>query len=150
MTRNETVGRRARTIVGGFYLSMAGVHLGIVAADPDTYGHFADGSFLGFVRSGWDDVFMANPDRWGLALFAGETVLGACLLAGGRWARAGWVGVIAFHVLLMLFGFWVWLWSLPVLAMLVPLAVADWPSLVRAPSDRAGTLSRSRAPSSAP
>ena len=129
MTRNETLGRRARTIVGGFYLSMAGVHLGIVAADPETYRSFADGSFLGFVRSGWENVFMARPALWGLALFAGEAVLGGLLLAGGRWARAGWVGVVAFHVVLMLFGPGIWLWCLPALAVLVPLARADWPAL---------------------
>jgi hypothetical protein len=33
--------------------------------------------------------------------------------------------VIAFHVLLMLFGFGVWLWCLPALALLVVLARKD-------------------------
>jgi hypothetical protein len=108
---------------------MGGVHLGIVAADPQAYRHFADGSFLGFVRTGWSEVFMVNPAAWGFALFLGETLLGLCLLAGGRWVRAGWVGVIAFHVGLMLFGFGIWLWSVPALALLVALARADWPQL---------------------
>lgn len=124
--------RRGRKIVGGFYLSMGGVHLGIVAADPQLYRHFADGSFLGFVRTGWAEVFMVNPAAWGFALFLGETLLGLCLLAGGRWVRAGWVGVIAFHVGLMLFGFGIWLWSIPALALLVTLARADWPQLAAA------------------
>jgi hypothetical protein len=64
-----------------------------------------------------------------MALFLGETLLGVALLLGGTWAKVGWAGVIAFHVALMLFGFGVWLWSIPVPAMLVPLASADWPSL---------------------
>jgi len=81
------------------------------------------------VRAGWSDVFMAAPVFWGLCLFLGETVLGTCLLAGGAWARVGWAGVIAFHVLLMLFGVGIWLWAVPALAVLVALARADWPYL---------------------
>ncbi len=38
------------------------------------------------------------------------------LLRGGPAARAGWAGVLVFHVLLMSFGFGFWLWSIPVLA----------------------------------
>ena len=47
------------------------------------------------------------------------------VLAGGRAAQVGWTAVIAFHVLLMLFGWWVWAWSLPALAVLVTLARHD-------------------------
>ena len=72
---------------------------------------------------------MAHAAAWGLALVVDETLLGIALLAGGRWARLGWAGVIAFHVLLMLFGFGIWLWCIPALAVLVPLARADWPRL---------------------
>jgi hypothetical protein len=68
---------------------------------------------------------MADPALWGACLFVGETILGIALLAGGRAARIGWYGVVAFHVLLMLFGFWVWLWSLPAIALLVFLARRD-------------------------
>jgi hypothetical protein len=123
------LGRRGRLVTGGFFLSMGGVHLGIVAADPQFYRPFADEALLGFVRSGWTDVFMAAPAFWGLCLALGETVLGILLLLGGGWARVGWVGVIAFHVLLMLFGWGVWLWCVPALCLLVALARADWPSL---------------------
>jgi hypothetical protein len=127
MVAGETdrVGAVGRRVVGGFYLSMGGVHLGIVAADPDTYEGFADAGLFGFVRVGWSQVFMADPALWGACLFVGETILGIALLAGGRAARIGWYGVIAFHVLLMLFGFWVWLWSLPAIAVLVLLARRD-------------------------
>lgn len=121
----------ARTVVGGFFLSMGGVHLGIVAADPQFYRPFADAALFPFVRDGWADIFMAAPVFWGLCMVAGETTLGVLLLAGGRAARLGWVGVIAFHLLLMLFGWGVWLWCLPALALLVPLAIRDWPRLTR-------------------
>jgi hypothetical protein len=121
----------ARKVVGGFYLSMGGVHLGIVAADPELYRRFADRALLPFVRNGWADIFMVAPVFWGLCLAAGETVLGVLLLTGGRAAKLGWAGVIAFHVLLMLFGWGIWVWCLPALAVLVPLAVRDWPHLNR-------------------
>ena len=125
----RAAGTRVRRLVGGFFLTMAGVHLGIVAAGPSAYRHFADAGLFGFVRTGWADVFMAAPAFWGLCLFAGEAVLGTLLLVGGRAARVGWVGVVLFHLLLMLFGVGVWLWSVPVLLVLVPMAVRDWPQL---------------------
>jgi hypothetical protein len=122
-------------VVGGFFLSMGGVHLGLVAADTETYRHFADSGLFGFVRDGWQEVFMAHPATFGLMLAAGEIVLGILLLVGGRYAAVGWAGVIAFHLLLMLFGFGVWLWSLPALAGLVYLARKDattpWATIVR-------------------
>jgi hypothetical protein len=72
---------------------------------------------------------MAAPVAWGLGLCAGEIVIGALLLAGGRAAKVGWCAAIAFHLLLMLFGWGFWLWSVPVLAALLVLARSDWPSL---------------------
>ena len=113
-------------VVGGFFLVMGGVHLGIVAADPTTYDGFADHGFFGFVRTGWTDIVMANPAAWGLLLMAGELTLGTLLLAGGRAARLGWIGVITFHALLMLFGWWAWVWAVPALALLITLARRDF------------------------
>ncbi|WP_341927955.1 hypothetical protein [Nocardioides psychrotolerans] len=114
-----------RHVVGAFFLVMGGVHLGIVAADPQFYDGFATGGLFPFVREGWDHVVMARPAVYGLLLMAGEVTLGTALLLGGRTARFGWAGVILFHVLLMLFGWGVWLWSVPALAILVPLAAHD-------------------------
>lgn len=112
-------------VVGGFFLSMGGVHLGLVAADPETYRHFADEGLFAFVRDGWQQIFMAHPAVFGLLLMAAETLVGVLLLVGGRYARAGWAAVIVFHVLLMLFGFGVWLWSVPVLVLVINLARRD-------------------------
>src|SRR3954454_17336462 len=83
----------ARTAVGGFFLVMRGVHLGLVAADPQIYRGFADDALFPFVRDGWRDVVMADPAVWGLLLMGGEILLGALLLLGGRTARWGWYGV---------------------------------------------------------
>ncbi len=119
--------RRAweRSLVGCFFVMMAGVHLGLVAADPGVYRHFADEALFAFVRSGWREVFMADPAFWGLCVMAGELVLGALLLFGGRAATVGWVGVLTFHILLMLFGPGFWLWSVPAVALLLFLARRD-------------------------
>lgn len=115
----------AGVAVGGFYLCMAGVHLGLVAADPETYRGFAEGGLFGFVRQGWESIFMAAPAVWGSLLMAGELTIGVLLIIGGRCARWGWTAVIVFHLLLMLFGWWVWVWSLPALAVAVTLARRD-------------------------
>jgi hypothetical protein len=123
-----------RLVVGGFFLTMGGVHLGLVSADPQVYRHFADHGLFPFVRDGWSDIVMAHPAVWGLLLMAGEIVLGSLLLVGGRPARWGWSGVIGFHVLLMLFGFGFWVWSLPSLALLVVLARRDVTRPVPGPS----------------
>ena len=121
--------RRGRLVVGGFYLVTGGTHLGIVVAGTSFYRHFADQALFAFVRHGWSQVFMAAPVLWGLCLFLGEVAFGTMLLRGGRWARVGWACVIAFHALLMLFGFGIWLWAIPALLVLGSLARADWPSL---------------------
>jgi hypothetical protein len=126
MTETRRIGARGRPIVGAFFIAMGGVHVGVVGADTETYRHFADQALFGFVRDGWSDVFMAHPAFWGLCLAAGEILLGAFLLIGGRAGRIGWIGVLAFHVLLSLFGFGIWLWCLPALALLGTLAHADW------------------------
>jgi hypothetical protein len=117
--------RVGRTVVGGFFLVMGGVHLGLVAADPQVYGHFADNGLFLFVRTGWREIVMAAPALYGLLLMAGEVTAGAMLLAGGRAARFGWVAVIVFHVLLMVFGWWTWVWCVPALALLTWLARND-------------------------
>ena len=121
----ELTGRPGR-IVGGLFLFTGGIHLGIVAADPEFYRHFADEALLPFITSAWQDVFMANPSAWGLALSLGQVALGLLLLLGGSWATIGWAGVIAFHLGLMLFGWGYWLWSVPALAYVVPSAIAHW------------------------
>ena len=120
------------TGVGGFFTCMGGVHVGLVAADTSVYEPFADGALFGFVRTGWSEVFMAAPAVWALLLAAAEITVGVLLLVGGRAARVGWVATIVFHLLLMLFGFGIWLWSVPAIAFLAWAARRDWPTLTLA------------------
>ncbi|GAB7006659.1 hypothetical protein JCM18899A_41320 [Nocardioides sp. AN3] len=130
-TSAPRVGRR---IVGGFFVWTGGIHVGILAADPSTYRHFADQALLGFVSRGWSDVFMAQPRLWALALAIAETAAGVLLLTRGRAVAVGWCAVIVFHALLLLFGFGFWLWAVPAIVVLSTLAWAD-----RAEWRRAGT-----------
>jgi hypothetical protein len=115
-----------RNVTGGLFLYTGGIHLGIVGAGPELYRPFARETLLPFISQAWENVFMARPAAWGLALSLGEAALGVLLLKGGRWAFAGWLGVIAFHLALMLFGWGFWLWSVPMLAILIPAAGQEW------------------------
>jgi hypothetical protein len=114
-----------RSLVGGFFLVMGGVHLGLVSADPEVYRHFADHGLFAFVRDGWRDIVMAAPAVYGLLLMAGEITAGVLLLVGGRTARIGWSAVLVFHLLLLLFGWWIWVWCVPALVLLTWLARRD-------------------------
>lgn len=136
--RPRTRAASVRRFVGGFYLVMGGINAGLVAADPEVYRTFADGAYWSFVTRTWHDVVMSEPLVWFLLLAGGEVTLGVLLLCGGRAARAGWAGVITFHVLLMAFGFGFWWWSVPALALLVPAALADWPSPGAPPHEPVG------------
>ncbi len=122
-----------RRAVGCFFLFTGGVHLGMVAADTEVYRHFADGSMLPLVQDAWTDVFMAHAVVWALLVMTGELVMGLLLLRGGAAAKVGWVGAIAFHVALLLFGWGFWVWSVPALAFLVWAARRDWPALASEP-----------------
>src|SRR3954447_15537116 len=100
--RIPIIGRR---VVAALFLWSGGIHVGLLSADPEIYRRFADRALFPFVRDGWAEVFMAQPRAWALALAFAETVTGILLLTRGRAVAAGWVGVIVFHVLLLLFGF---------------------------------------------
>lgn len=119
----------ARAIVGSFFLWTSGIHVGVAALAPLSYRHFADAAVMGWVERGWNEVFMANPRVWGLAVAGAELMLGLLLLRGGGAAKVGWLGVIGFHLGLVLFGWVFFIWSAPVLAVLVSLTWRDWPRL---------------------
>jgi hypothetical protein len=116
---------RARLSLAALYLASAGVHCVLVTVKPNAYRHFADNAVLPVVAHAWRDVFMADPDAWGLTVALGEVLLASALLIGGGWRRLGYAGVIAFNLALTLFGWGFWLWSAPALALIVPLALAD-------------------------
>ena len=111
-----------RVFIGGFYLVMAGINVGIVVGDAETYRHFADAGLFSFVRNGWSDIVMVAPGLWIGLLAAGEIAIGIALLAGGRWTLPGYATILAFHIGLVLFGWGFLTWSVPVV-LLVSVAV---------------------------
>jgi hypothetical protein len=121
--------QRFTKCAGGFYLVMGGINVGLSIGRPSIYSGFADAALFGWVRDAWQSVFMANPAVWAGLLGGGEILIGVALLSGRRWAMAGFVAVVAFHLALMLFGWGVWLWAVPVLAVVVPSARA-WARLL--------------------
>ena len=104
--------------VGGFYLVMAGINIGMAVADSETYRHFADGGLFAFVREGWLTIVMSNPGLWIGLLAAGELLIGVMLLIGGRWTLPAYGAIIAFHLVLVLFGWGFLTWSAPVVLVL--------------------------------
>lgn len=122
--------QRFTKCVGGFYLVTGGINIGLAIGRPAIYSAFADSALFSWVHGAWQSVFMGNPALWAALLGAGELLVGVALLAGRRWTLAGYVAVIAFHLALMLFGWGIWLWAVPVLAAVVPSARA-WSRTLR-------------------
>ena len=104
--------------IGGFYLVMAGINIGVVIGDSEVYRHFADQGLFSFVRNGWLDIVMAAPGMWIGLLAAGEIAIGIALLAGGRWTLPGYAAIVAFDLALVLFGWGILIWSGPVLLLM--------------------------------
>lgn len=124
----RAAGRSARTrgsYLGAFFLVMAGINIGICVGNPEKYRHFADHGLFPFVRTGWDDIVMVHPGAWIGLLAAGEIAIGLAFLASRSWLRAAYTAAICFHVALMMFGWGVWLWAVPVIVLLVVAAHTD-------------------------
>ena len=117
--REDRVAGAIRIAFGVLFLWSSGVHVGIVASDPELYRDVADAAWLPGIATAWQDVFMAHPAFWGLMVALGEFVIATGLLTGGRAARYGLAGAAAFHVGLMTLGWGYWMWSVPVLAILL-------------------------------
>jgi len=110
--------RETRVSIGGFYLVMAGINIGLVVGDSEVYRHFADRGLFALVRNGWLDIVMAAPGVWIGLLAAGEIAIGTALVAGGRWALPGYAAIVVFHLALVLFGWGILTWSAPVLVLM--------------------------------
>lgn len=118
-TSEHRLAAAIRIAFGVIFLWSSGVHVGIVAADPELYRDVADAAWLPGIETAWQDIFMAHPAFWGQMVALGELAIGTALLTGGRPARFGLAGAAAFHVGLMTLGWGYWMWSVPVLAILL-------------------------------
>jgi hypothetical protein len=121
--------RRLRIAVAGvglLYLVTAGVNAGLTIARPSVYATFADQALFGWVTTLWHATFGAHGLLFGVLLAAGELALSLALLSKTFLSQLGLIGVIAFHLSLMVFGWWAWFWAVPALTLLIPLTVAVW------------------------
>lgn len=117
VSRWATVGRVAWGVV---YVGGGITHFGLSAFNTDAYTRFTE--WAGpptWVQGAWDSVFMAHPSVYASLIGAYELATGALLLRGGRAALWGLCAALAFHVALMFFGFGIWLYCLPAMALLV-------------------------------
>jgi hypothetical protein len=126
--RVASVGRLA---FGVMFAGGSAIHVAIVVTGTETYRHFADTSFIPFVKQAWLSVFMPHAALFGLLLAAFELAVGLLILAGGRKTTLGLVAAVAFHLGLMLFGWGFCFWSVPMLAGLVALLRYDFSNALK-------------------
>lgn len=116
----------ARVALGVLFLVFgAMVNAAYLATDWDSFGEFGGMSQFAFVRDTWASLVTPNTGIFIGLLIAGEATAGVLVLCGGRWMQAGLVLLIGFHVGLLFFGWWLWLYAVPMLAALVLLLRAE-------------------------
>ena len=129
-TRMELARQTVEIVERGSYQSPAGrvidiaeaVRAYLAATRPTVYANFADDALLDVVRQTWVTVVAAHPTQPIIGLVAYEVGAGLMVLLGDRrYALVGAVLMMVFHVALMAFGWGFWLWSAPMLALLVVL-----------------------------
>jgi hypothetical protein len=113
--RARLVGRVA---FGLLFTVAGGLVNAIYLATGTDYAGFADASYLPFVRDTWRAVVAPDQVLWIGLLVAFELIAGTLVLLGGRAARVGLMAMIAFHVALLSFGWFFWVWAVPVLVAL--------------------------------
>ena len=102
----------------GRYLSGSLIHLGLAAFRPTAYESFADGAYWPFIRHAWNSILVPNTRAVIVLLAAYELIVGVLLLQRGIRRRVGLIGATGFHVALLLFGWGIWIWAIPNLALL--------------------------------
>ena len=102
-------------LLGGAVVNAISLAVGVDYAD------FADDAKFGWVTEAWRAVVPPHDVLLIGLLVAFEATVGVMILSGGRLARVGLVGAIAFHVCLALF--FSWFFTVYGLAMLLPLVM---------------------------
>ena len=116
ISRWATVGRVAWGVV---YFGGSVSHFGLAGFNTDAYARFTEWARPPtWVQATWDSVFMAHPSVYASLIGGYELATGVLLLKGGRAAVWGFWAALAFHVALMFFGFGIWLYCLPAIALL--------------------------------
>jgi hypothetical protein len=121
--RARNVGRVALGVL--FLVFGAMVNAVYLITDWDSFAAFGEMSQFAFVRDSWASLVVPNTGLFVGLLIAGEATAGILVLAGGRLIQVGLVLLMAFHLGLLFFGWWLWLYALPMLGALTLLLRAE-------------------------
>lgn len=108
-----------------FLLFGAVVNAIYLVTEWDSFASFGEMSQFAFVRETWASLVAPNTGFFIGLLIAGEATAGILVLLGGRRQQAGLVLLMAFHVGLLFFGWWLWLYAVPMLGALILLLRAE-------------------------
>jgi hypothetical protein len=116
----------ARVALGVLFLVFgAMVNVVYLITAWDSFAEFGEMSQFAFVRDTWASLVAPNTGLFIGALIIGEAIAGILVLSGGRRLEAGLVLLLAFHVGLLFFGWWLWLYAVPMLGALTLLLRAE-------------------------
>ena len=116
----------ARVALGVLFLVFGAlVNVIYLVTDWDSFAAFGEMSQFAFVRDTWASLVVPNTGSFIGALIAGEATAGILVLSGGRRLEAGLVLLLGFHVGLLFFGWWLWLYAVPMLGALTLLLRAQ-------------------------
>ena len=116
----------ARVALGVLFLVFgACVNLIYLITDWDSFAAFGQMSQFALVRDTWASVVAPGTGVFIGALIVGEAIAGGLVLSGGRRLAAGLVLLVAFHAGLLFFGWWLWLYAVPMLGALTLLLRAQ-------------------------
>ena len=124
--RSERARLVARFALGVLFLVFGAlVNLVYLVTDWDSFADFGEMSQFAFVRETWASLVVPNTGFFIGLLILGEATAGILVLSGGRRMQAGLVMLMAFHVGLLFFGWWLWLYVVPMLGALTLLLRAE-------------------------
>lgn len=124
--RSERARLIARVALGTLFLVFGAVVNAVyLVTDWDSFAAFGEMSQFAFVRDTWASLVVPNTGLFIGLLIAGEATAGILVLSGGRRLEVGLELLLAFHVGLLFFGWWLWLYAVPMLGALVLLLRAE-------------------------
>ena len=124
--RSERARQIARVALGTLFLVFGAVVNAVyLVTDWDSFAAFGEMSQFAFVRETWASLVVPNTGLFIGLLIAGEATAGILVLSGGRRFEAGLELLLAFHLGLLFFGWWLWLYAVPMLGALTLLLRAE-------------------------
>ena len=116
------VGRASVAVL--FVVGGALLHVINLATDVG-YADFADPAHFSWVTEAWLDVVAPHQVFFIGLLAVFEAVVGVLTVLGGRWSQLGMAGVIAFYLVLWIFGWFETVWVILMVPPMVLLLRAE-------------------------